>query len=54
MIHKGQFNFHPYAFELAKLVREGYMDRAEALSRLETAEMPEIVKRVRERLDLEE
>ena len=54
MIHKGQFNFHPYAFELAKLVREGYMDRAEALSRLETAEMPEIVKLVRERLDLEE
>jgi len=53
MTHMGQFNFHPYAFELAKLVREGYMDRAEALSRIATAEIPEIVQRVRERLELD-
>lgn len=52
-IHKKRFAFHPYAFELAKLVREGYMERGEALARLETLEIPEIVARVRERLGLD-
>lgn len=52
-VHKGRFNFHPYAYELAKLVREGYMDREKALERLETPELPEIVARVRERLGLD-
>jgi thymidine kinase len=52
-IHKKAWNFHPYAFELAKLVREGYMDRGEALSRLDTPEIPEIVSRVRRRLEIE-
>lgn len=51
-IHKRDWSFHPYAFELAKLVREGYMERGEALSRLETPEMPEIVARVRARLEI--
>jgi tRNA(Ile)-lysidine synthase TilS/MesJ len=53
-VHKGQFNFHPYAFELAKLVREGYMERDDALARLDTPEMPEIIKRVRSRLGFDE
>ena len=52
-IHRKAWSFHPYAFELAKLVREGYMERLEALSRLETAEMSEIVARVRSRLGIE-
>jgi thymidine kinase len=51
-IHKEQCRFHPYAFELAKLVREGYLDRQEAISRLETIEDPEVLERVRARLEL--
>ncbi len=54
MIHKKTFRFHPYAFELAKLVREGYMDREEALNRLETPEQEGIVEFVRKRLDFED
>ena len=50
-IHKTQFAFHPYAFELAKLVREGYMDREEAIERLETEENQEIIEQVRQRLE---
>ena len=32
--HKKQFNFHPYAYEKAKLVREGYLNRESALKKL--------------------
>jgi tRNA(Ile)-lysidine synthase TilS/MesJ len=51
-VHQEQFHFHPYAFELAKLVREGYLDRDEAISRLETVEDPGVIERVRARLEL--
>jgi len=53
MIHRDKFAFHPYAFELANLVREGYMDRDEAVERLETVENNEIVQMVRNRLEIE-
>jgi hypothetical protein len=52
-IHRERFNYNPYAFELAKLVREGYMDRLEAISRLEKEEDPEMIRFVRERLELD-
>jgi len=32
--HKKQLNFHPYAYEIAKLVREGYLNRESALKKL--------------------
>ncbi len=51
-IHKEQFQFHPYSFELAKLVREGYLDRQEAISRLAEEEAQAIVAQVRARLEL--
>lgn len=51
-IHRERFDFHPYAFELANLVREGYMDREEAISRLETAENEQIIDRVHKRLEI--
>lgn len=51
MIHLDRFQFHPYAFELAKLVREGYLDRGEAMKRLETPEKDEIVHMVKKRLE---
>ena len=49
-VHREHFGFNPYAFELAKLVREGYMDREEALNRLETPEREDMVDLVRKRL----
>jgi len=49
-IHLKKFRFHPYAYELAKLVREGYMERAEAIDRLEKEEDLDMVEKVHERL----
>lgn len=53
VIHKQKYDFHPYAFEMAKLVREGYIDRSEALSKLETEEDPQTVQFVERRLNLD-
>lgn len=50
IIHRQRYQFHPYAFEMAKLVREGYLDRAEALAKLETPEAPQTVQLVEQRL----
>jgi len=50
VIHKKRFNFHPYAYEMAKLVREGYLDRTEALARLEAGENPQTLEYVYKRL----
>lgn len=52
VIHKNRHGFHPYAFELAKLVREGNMDRAEAISRLDQVENPETVDSVKNKLGI--
>jgi tRNA(Ile)-lysidine synthase TilS/MesJ len=52
-VHRERFAFHPYAFELSGLVREGHLDRAEAIARLETAEDEAIVQRVRDRLGID-
>lgn len=52
LVHKQRFGFHPYAFELAKLVREGYLEREEALKRLEQAEDQNTVELVKKKLNL--
>ena len=52
MVHMEQMGYHPYAMELAGLVREGYMSRAEAMSRLKVAAVPEIVSAVEIKLGL--
>jgi len=52
MIHVEQMGYHPYAMELAGLVREGYMSREEALGRLEVAAAPEVVAAVEAKLDI--
>lgn len=49
-VHKQRFGFHPYAFELAGLVRAGYMKRDEAIARLEQAPDGAVVDSVRHRL----
>jgi hypothetical protein len=51
-VHKKQCHFHPYAFELANLVREGNLDRAVALERLNTEEDPRIVSQVKKKLKI--
>lgn len=42
LVHIEQMGYHPYAMELASLVREGYMDRQEALYRLNVAPDPRV------------
>ncbi len=49
-VHVQQFGYHPYAMELAGLVREGYMSREEALDRLNTPPELELVSQVAGRL----
>jgi hypothetical protein len=52
LVHKERFGFHPYALELANLVREGYLDRQEALDRINTPEDLDTANRVRRKLGL--
>jgi tRNA(Ile)-lysidine synthase TilS/MesJ len=52
VIHKKQFGFHPYAFEMASLVRQGYIERSTALARLQEEERPELVDGIRTMLGL--
>jgi tRNA(Ile)-lysidine synthase TilS/MesJ len=49
-VHKKRCGFHPYAFELANLVREGCLDRSSALQRIEQQECPHTVASVGEKL----
>jgi tRNA(Ile)-lysidine synthase TilS/MesJ len=50
-VHKQNFGFHPYAFEMANLVREGYIDRTKALKRLIQQENPRIIEIVKNKLE---
>jgi tRNA(Ile)-lysidine synthase TilS/MesJ len=50
-VHKERLGFHPYALEMANLVREGYLKRETALDRLNTTEDQAVVAKVREKLD---
>jgi len=52
IVHKEKHAFHPYVFELAKLVREGYVKRADALVKLEEPEKPRTILQVRRKLGL--
>jgi hypothetical protein len=52
MVHVEQMGYHPYAMELAGLVREGYMSREEALGRLEVAAAPAVVAAVAAKLGI--
>lgn len=52
MVHVEQMGYHPYAMELAGLVRVGHMSREEALDRLGLAAAPEIVAAVEAKLDI--
>ena len=49
---RNQFYFHPYAFELANLVREGYLNRDVALEKINTVEDPKTVELVKNKLGI--
>ena len=51
-IHQDQFGFHPYAFEMAGLVRMGVLSRQEALKRLSEPGDKEIIEGVKARLEI--
>jgi tRNA(Ile)-lysidine synthase TilS/MesJ len=53
-VHKTQFGFHPYSLELASLVRQGYLERGEALARLQDEDRAEQVSNIRSMLGLDE
>ena len=50
VVHKQRLGFHPYAFELANMVREGHLNRITALRRLNQQENPHIVAMVKKNL----
>jgi len=51
-VHMEQHAFHPYAFEIAGLVREGYMTRDEGLKKLSTPSDPKVIAYVKQKLGL--
>jgi tRNA(Ile)-lysidine synthase TilS/MesJ len=50
-VHRQRMGFHPYAFELANLVREGNLDRIAALKRLEEPDDSSTISLVKTKLD---
>ena len=52
VVHKERFGYNPYTFELANLVREGYLERSTALERLDQPEDPRTVKLVKKKLGI--
>lgn len=50
VVHNAKHKFHPYAFEMAKLVREGYMEREESLRKLTEPENADTVEWARKKL----
>ena len=49
-VHKQHLGFHPYAFELASLVRGGYLPRETAMKRLQEEEDPRLIQIVKEKI----
>ena len=52
-VHMKQHGFHPYSFEIAGLVREGYMTREEGLQKLSASPDPEVITHVKRKLGIE-
>lgn len=53
-VHMEQHGFHPYAFEIAGLVREGYMTREEGLKKLSTPPDPKVIEFVKKKLGIKD
>jgi tRNA(Ile)-lysidine synthase TilS/MesJ len=51
-VHKDRYDFHPYVWELANMVRNGSMERAYAITKIETPENETFVNYARNKLDI--
>ncbi|MGQ9638323.1 MAG: hypothetical protein ACUVT6_11100 [Thermodesulfobacteriota bacterium] len=51
-LHQKSFGFHPYAFEIAGLVRAGHMSREEGLKKLHEKPNREIIEDIKKKLEL--
>lgn len=51
-VHLQNYGYHPYAMEMAELVRQGILSREDALHRLAQKPDQEIIEMVKEKLDL--
>jgi predicted PP-loop superfamily ATPase len=51
LVHLRRYGYHPYAFEMAKLVREGYLDRSSALKKLIHPVEPAAVRSTKNKLE---
>jgi hypothetical protein len=49
-IHRTRYRFHPYAWEIANMVRSGILSREEGISRIEPDENPVMVAHARQGL----
>ena len=52
-VHLKQYGFHPYAFEIAGLVREGCMSREEGLKKISELPDEEMIRQIQEKIGLE-
>ena len=50
-VHRQRYNFHPYVWEIANMVREGVMSREEGLEKIEPPEIPNMVEYSKSILD---
>jgi tRNA(Ile)-lysidine synthase TilS/MesJ len=53
-IHQEQHGFHPYAFEVAGLVREGYITRENGMAKLSIPPDEKVIDYVREKLGIQQ
>lgn len=51
-VHKDRFNFHPYVFEIANLVRQGHMSRLDGLNKIEATEKSDTIEQVKLKLSI--
>ena len=49
-VHKEKYHYHPYVFEMAKMVREGFMSRDKALEKINGPEDERMIRSVGEKL----
>jgi len=54
ILHIDQFGYHPYAFEIANLVRENIIDRDSAIKRLNKNDNFEVVEYVKQKLSFDQ
>lgn len=51
-VHIRRFNFHPYVWEIANMVRDGVMNRAEGYKKIYGVQSPHLLRMAKERLGL--